>query len=62
LKIKILNFIRRARGFAPDPIKIPISLKPTLALGGELKNTFSLGFEIMYYEPTHWRFKRQRNA
>ncbi|HQJ57237.1 MAG TPA: carbamoyltransferase HypF [Caldisericia bacterium] len=50
---KNLNFIRRARGFAPDPIKIPISLKPTLALGGELKNTFSLGFENYVFMSPH---------
>lgn len=39
------GFIRRARGYVPDPIKVSIDLKPTLGLGGELKNTFSLGYQ-----------------
>ncbi|MBC7195573.1 MAG: carbamoyltransferase HypF, partial [Caldisericia bacterium] len=46
-------FIRRARGYAPDPIKIPISLKPTLSLGGELKNTFSLGYKNYVFMSPH---------
>ena len=36
--------IRRARGYAPNPIKIPEPfLRPVLACGGHLKNTFCLG-------------------
>jgi hydrogenase maturation protein HypF len=34
--------IRRARGYAPFPIRLPFSLKPILACGAELKNTFCL--------------------
>ncbi|MFP3853374.1 MAG: carbamoyltransferase HypF, partial [Anaerolineales bacterium] len=34
--------IRRARGYAPDPIQFPISDKCVLAVGAELKNTFCL--------------------
>ncbi len=35
--------VRRARGYVPNPVKLPIKLRPSLALGAELKNTFSLG-------------------
>jgi len=34
--------IRRARGYAPFPIHLPFELKPVLACGPELKNTFCL--------------------
>jgi hydrogenase maturation protein HypF len=34
--------LRRARGFAPDPIHLPVDVKPILAAGAELKNTFCL--------------------
>lgn len=35
-------FIRRARGFVPNPIQLPYDIPPTLALGGHLKNTFCI--------------------
>ncbi|WLR52935.1 carbamoyltransferase HypF [Bacillus tianshenii] len=36
-------FIRRARGFAPEPISIEHNVNGILAYGGEQKNTFALG-------------------
>ena len=35
-------FIRRARGYVPQRIKLPYPIPSTLALGGQLKNTFCI--------------------
>ena len=45
--LKLVNkkkvFLRRARGFVPEPLEIPFSCSSKiLALGGELKNTLSI--------------------
>ncbi len=47
-------FLRRARGFAPLPIEIPVATpRPLIAVGPHLKNTFALAVEGAAYVSPH---------
>ena len=45
--------IRRARSYAPYPIKLPFRTKPLLAAGGEEKNTFCLARDQFAFVSQH---------
>lgn len=48
------RFLRRARGFAPLPIPMPVDAPvPVLAVGGHLKNTFTVAAGRMAYVSPH---------
>ncbi|MBI4503339.1 MAG: carbamoyltransferase HypF [Gemmatimonadetes bacterium] len=47
-------FLRRARGYAPFPLPLPVfSPSPVLAVGAHLKNTFTLACEDRAYVSQH---------
>jgi len=45
--------IRRARGFAPNPVHLPVQVLPILATGGEMKNTFCLSRDSYAFMSHH---------
>ncbi len=47
------SIIRRSRGYAPVPIELPEKVKPTLAVGPYLKNTFTLANNTEAYVSPH---------
>ena len=51
---KKISFIRRSRGYAPLPVKLPFSLKKrVLAVGGHQKNTIAVGFDDKAFLSQH---------
>ncbi len=53
LKNHGFSIIRRSRGYVPVPIELPFSVKPTLATGPYLKNTFTLADKKSAYVSPH---------
>ncbi|MBI5652687.1 MAG: carbamoyltransferase HypF [Chloroflexi bacterium] len=45
--------MRRSRGYAPYPVKLPFETRPTLAVGAELKNTFCVTREQYAFLSQH---------
>jgi hydrogenase maturation protein HypF len=46
-------YLRRGRGYAPYPVKLPFEVKPTLAIGSEFQNSFCLAGDQVAYLSQH---------
>ncbi len=49
----LVSMLRRARGYAPFPVRLPFNMKPTLAVGPLLKNTFTLTRDAFAFVSQH---------
>ncbi len=49
----LLQPVRRARGYAPLPIRLPFETRPMLATGPQLKNTFALARDVYAFLSQH---------
>ena len=47
------NVIRRARGYAPLPVRVGRKLRPVLAVGGHLKNTVAIAVDRQVFVSQH---------
>ena len=45
--------VRRSRGYAPMPLALPVDVRPALAVGGDLKNTFCVGADRYAWLSAH---------
>ncbi len=50
---KGFSILRRSRGYVPAPMNLPAAVKPTLAVGPYLKNTFTLANKKEAYVSPH---------
>lgn len=48
------QLLRRARGFVPLGIELPVKTRPVLALGGEMKSTFCMTRDGEAFLSQHW--------
>ena len=46
-------YLRRGRGYAPYPVKLPFEVRPTLAVGSEFQNSFCLARDQVAYLSQH---------